>query len=88
MKLDKLDQVQDILMLLGYDVEGDGTAVQAKETPNDYVVIARRNGYFEVEVYDTPATILRDLGTIFSTAKAPANFRAKSRSTKVRRYGK
>lgn len=81
-----LEELADHIALWGYKVDSDFSGVRAETSPEDYVVISRRGPYFHVDVYDSPTSLLRDLGTFFHTSHMPAKFEMKRQSTKQRKF--
>lgn len=83
-----LEQIKDMCELWGYKVDRDYQSVRASESDEDYVVVYRKGDSFLVEVYDTPATILRDLGSFLHGCKEPTQIVLVRPSTKKRKYGR
>lgn len=85
-----LSVLRDMIELWGYNNDLNGGVLKAQESAQDYCLIRRSDGGlgFVVEVYDTPSTLLRDIGDYFVGTKIPARFELKAPSTKARKYGR
>ncbi len=82
-----LATLRDMAELWGYKNDLSGDILKLESSEQDYCLIRYAKGMFLVEVYDTPATMLRDLGDYFHGIRASADFRQKKPRTKKVVYG-
>ncbi len=83
-----LATLRDMAELWGYKNDLSGDILKLESSEQDYCLIRHAKGAFLVEVYDTPVTLLRDLGDYLSGIKASAVFTQKDPRTKKAVYGR
>jgi hypothetical protein len=74
--------------LWGYKNDLSGDILKVEGSDQDYCLIRWTDGTFVVEIYDTPVTMLRDLGDYFSSTKTRAVFTQRVPRTKKAVYGR